>query len=97
MKDQVYSFLKTIPRGKVATYGQIAAHLGNRHLARAVGNILHQNPDPEQFPCHRVVDSKGRVAGSFAFGGAAVQRELLEQEGVVFGEDGRIDLRKYGI
>ena len=47
MKEQVYEFVKSIPRGKVATYGQIALHLGNRNFARAVGNILHNNPDPE--------------------------------------------------
>ena len=97
MKDRVYRFLQTIPRGKVATYGQIAAHLGNRNLARAVGNILHSNPDPGSFPCHRVVNSKGMVAANFAFGGGEAQRKLLEQEGIVFENDGHIDLKKYGI
>lgn len=87
----------TIPRGKVATYGQIAAHLGNKHLSRVVGNILHQNPDPGNFPCHRVVNSKGQVSANFAFGGADAQRHLLEQEGIGFGENGRIDLKQYGI
>jgi len=81
----------------VATYGQIAAYLGNRQLARAVGNILHNNPDPESFPCHRVVSSKGQVAQHFAFGGGETQRKLLEQEGVVFEVDGTVDLAKYGI
>lgn len=89
--------MRTIPRGKVATYGQIAAHMGNQNLARAVGNILHQNPDPGHFPCHRVVSSKGQVSPSFAFGGADAQRRLLEQEGIAFKPDGRIDLEKYGI
>ena len=97
MKEKVYAFLKTVPKGKVVTYGQIAAHLGNRHLSRAVGNILHRNPDPDQFPCHRVVNSKGQVAEHFAFGGGAAQRSLLEQEGIVFGCDGRINLEKYGM
>lgn len=97
MKDQVYAFLKTIPVGKVATYGQIAAHLGNKYLSRAVGNILHRNPDPDNFPCHRVVNSKGCVPECFAFGGGEAQRKLLEQEGIVFGDDGRIDLAKYGL
>lgn len=71
MKEQVYEFLKTIPSGKVTTYGRIAAWLGNKHYARTVGNILHDNPDPSQFPCHRVVNSKGRVAEHYAFGGGA--------------------------
>lgn len=97
MKESVYEFLKTIPRGKVATYGQIAVYLGNKNLARAVGNILHNNPDPSQYPCHRVVNSKGQVAPNFAFGGAAMQRRLLEQEGITFRQDGSIDLKKYGI
>jgi len=97
MKEKVYAFLRTIPKGKVTTYGQIAASLGDKHLARAVGNILHNNPDPSRFPCHRVVNSKGQVADNFAFGGGEVQKKLLEQEGIVFGSDGRIDLEKYGI
>lgn len=97
MKERVYEFLQTIPRGKVATYGQIAESLGNKNLARAVGNILHSNPDPGRFPCHRVVNSKGQVAANFAFGGGAAQRELLEQEGIVFKTDGSIDLEEYGI
>lgn len=90
MKDKVYDFLKTIPKGTVTTYGQIAAHLGNPKLARVVGNILHNNPDPANIPCHRVVNARGEVAANFAFGGAEAQRKLLEEEGVVFGEDGRV-------
>ena len=97
MKKKVYEFLKTIPRGKVATYGQIAEHLGNKNLSRAVGNILHNNPDPSQYPRHRVVNSKGQVAPNFAYGGGARQRSLLEQEGIVFEPDGSIDLKKYGL
>lgn len=97
MKDKVYDYLRTIPKGKVATYGQIAAHLGNPKLARVVGNILHQNPDPAHIPCHRVLNTRGEVAANFAFGGAEAQRRLLEAEGVEFGEDGRVDLRKFGV
>lgn len=97
MKEKVYAFLKTIPKGKVATYGQIAVHLGNKNLSRVVGNILHSNPDPSSFPCHRVVSTKGQVAAHFAFGGSERQKLLLEQEGIVFERDGSIDLEKYGI
>ena len=60
LNDKVYEFVKSIPRGKVATYGQIALHLGNKNFARAVGTILHNNPDPEHIPCiqeERAVDS----------------------------------------
>ena len=97
MKEKVYAYLTTVPKGKVTTYGRIAACLGNKHYARAVGNILHDNPEPFRYPCHRVVNSKGQVAAHFAFGGGEAQRRLLEQEGIVFEEDGSIDLKKYGI
>ena len=92
LNDKVYKFVKNIPRGKVATYGQIALHLGNRNLARAVGNILHGNPDPEHIPCHRVVNSKGQLSRSYAFGGIEAQRRLLVSEGVVFKNEQVVDL-----
>jgi len=96
MKDKVYELIKAIPEGRVATYGQIAEYLGDRHLARTVGNILHNNPDPGVIPCHRVVNRQGKVAEHYAFGGAEAQRKRLEQEGIVFDANGRIDLKKYG-
>ena len=96
MKKNVYELVKSIPEGKVVTYGQIAESLGNKHLARVVGNILHNNPDPANIPCHRVVNSKGEVATHYAFGGADAQRARLEAEGIVFDENKRIDLEKYG-
>ena len=92
MKEQVYEFVRNIPRGKVATYGQIALHLGNRNFARAVGNILHNNPDPEHIPCHRVVNAQGKLSRSYAFGGIEAQRRLLESEDVVFKNDQVVDL-----
>ena len=92
LNDRVYEFVKRIPQGKVATYRQIALRLGNRNFARAVGNILHGNPDPEHIPCHRVVNSQGRLARSYAFGGIEAQRRLLESEGVVFKNDRVVDL-----
>ena len=97
MRDKVYDFLKTVPEGKVTTYGQIAAFLGNKHLARVVGNILHQNPNPANIPCHRVVNQKGQLSSAYAFGGAKTQRIRLEQEGIVFEKDGTVNLVKYGI
>ena len=97
MKEKVYAYLKTIPAGKVTTYGGIAEFLGNKHYARTVGNILHENPDPSRYPCHRVVSSKGRMAEHYAFGGAEAQRKRLESEGVVFEENGTVDLKKYGV
>jgi len=59
-----------------------------------VGNALHKNPDPDGIPCYRVVNSKGELAGEFAFGGAWKQGELLKAEGIEV-HDGRVDLKKY--
>ena len=92
LADKVYEFVRNIPRGKVATYGQIALHLGNRNFARAVGNILHCNPDPEHIPCHRVVNAQGRLSSAYAFGGIEAQRCLLKSEGVVFKNNQVVDL-----
>ena len=92
LNDKVYEFVKNIPCGKVATYGQIALHLGNKNFARAVGSILHNNPDPEHIPCHRVVNTQGRLSRSYAFGGIEAQRRLLVSEGVVFKNNQVVDL-----
>ena len=78
----VYDVVKKIPKGRVASYGQVAAMAGSPGAARAVGNILHKNPWPIEVPCHRVVHADGRLAPAFAFGGQGRQRELLIMEGV---------------
>ena len=93
---RIYEAVKKIPRGKVATYGQVAHMAGDRKMARAVGNALHKNPDPEHVPCFRVVNSKGELSGEFAFGGAGKQAEKLRKEGVVV-ENGKVDLKRYGM
>ena len=95
--ERIYEVVKSIPKGKVATYGQVALLAGNPRWARVVGYALHNNPSPSSIPCHRVVHREGRVAPNYAFGGGEVQRQLLEAEGVVFDKDGRVDLKKYGI
>ena len=92
IKENIYEFVKSIPKGKVATYGQIALYLGNRNFARVVGNILHDNPDSEHIPCHRVVNAQGRLSSAYAFGGIEAQRHLLESEGVVFKNNQVVDL-----
>lgn len=92
----IYQAVRKIPKGCVATYGQVAQMAGNPKMARAVGNALHRNPDPLHIPCFRVVNARGELAGEFAFGGAGQQAKLLEKEGVHV-EDGRVDLKKYGI
>ena len=95
--EKIYEVVKSIPKGKVATYGQVALLAGNPRWARVVGYALHVNPEPGIIPCHRVVNREGKVAPSFAFGGEEVQRQLLESEDIVFESDGRIDLGKYSI
>lgn len=93
---RIYEAVKKIPKGKVASYGRIAELAGDKNMARAVGNALHKNPDPQHIPCHRVVNSKGELAGGFAFGGAEVQARLLREEGIeVTGN--KVDIKKYGM
>lgn len=93
--DKVYEIVKRIPRGKVATYGQIAAITGSPRASRAVGYALHLNPSPGMIPCHRVVNRDGRPAPAFAFGGEQAQRRLLAEEGVEFDADGNVDLDRF--
>ena len=95
--EKIYAVVTKIPKGRVATYGQVAILAGNPRWARVVGYALHNNPAPGIIPCHRVVNREGRVAEGFVFGGGDAQRDLLEKEGIVFGLDGRIDLEEYGI
>ena len=89
---RIYAVVRAIPRGKVATYGQVARLAGNPRWSRVVGYALHVNPDPEGIPCYRVVDRMGRTSKAFAFGGSDVQRALREADGVQFLPDGRVDL-----
>lgn len=93
--ERIYEVVCSIPEGKVATYGQVALLAGNPRWARVVGYALHKNPAFGVIPCHRVVNRDGKTAESFAFGGGDIQRQMLENEGVVFGADGRIDLDKF--
>lgn len=92
--EQIYDVVRQIPRGTVATYGQIAALAGNRRWSRVVGYALHVNPDPENIPCYRVVNRLGEVSSAFAFGGGNRQIELLEADGIPC-PDGVVDLKKY--
>lgn len=93
--EKIYEVVCNIPKGKVATYGQVALLAGNPRWARVVGYALHVNPAFGVVPCHRVVNREGKTAESFAFGGSDIQRQMLENEGIVFEEDGHIDLKKY--
>lgn len=93
--ERIYEVVAQIPKGKVATYGQVALLAGNPRWSRVVGYALHANPDPEKIPCHRVVDRFGSVSKAFAFGGENRQIYLLEGEGVKL-KDGFVDLSVYG-
>lgn len=80
-EEKVFRIVKKIPKGKVLTYGMVAKLAGVKN-PRLVGSILHKNIDPEHIPCHRVVNSQGRVASSYAFGGAKAHAARLRKEGV---------------
>lgn len=85
--QRIYKVVRSIPKGKVATYGQVALAAGNPRWARVVGYALHCNPDPENIPCYRVVNREGRVSSAFAFGGQNIQVEMLKNDGVEFIDD----------
>ena len=93
--EKVYEAVKKIPKGKVATYGQIAHAVGAPRAARQVGWALHVNPEPGIIHCHRVVNRMGRLAPAFAFGGEKTQASLLRAEGVEVSEEYIVDLTKY--
>jgi methylated-DNA-protein-cysteine methyltransferase-like protein len=95
--ERIYKVVKSIPKGKVATYGQVALAAGNPRWARVVGYALHVNPEPNSIPCYRVVTKDGRVSPAFAFGGENMQIELLKSDGVGFKEDGYVDMEKYQV
>lgn len=92
--NRIYTYLTTIPKGKVTTYGQIAEYLGNKRLARAVGNALHKNPDGDKYPCYKVVNSKGQLSPAYAFGGIETQKRRLEADGIEI-TDYTVDLERY--
>ena len=91
---KIYEVVAKIPKGKVATYGQVALLAGNPRWSRVVAYARHSNPDPEKIPCHRVVDRFGSVSKAFAFGGENRQIYLLEDEGVEL-KNGVVDLSIY--
>ena len=90
-QEDIFASVAAIPKGKVSTYGHVAASAGHPGAARAVGNALHTNKTPEIVPCHRVVHSDGRLSENYAFGGATAQKERLIAEGVRFIRD-RVDM-----
>ncbi len=91
----IYEQVKRIPRGRVATYGQIAILAGNSRWARVVGYALHANPDEQGIPCYRVVNREGRLSDAFVFGGVNRQAELLRADGIEVRPDNTVDLSQY--
>ena len=94
LKAQVFALVKACPVGRVTTYGWLAKAVGYRRGARMVGWMM--NESAEGVPAQRVINSKGELSGSWAFGQKGRMRKLLEDEGVVFSEDERVDLKRYG-
>lgn len=88
--ERVYEIVQKIPRGKVATYGQVARRAGNAKASRAVGMCMRKNTDTKKVPCHRVVSSTGALTG-YVFGGVLVKKKILLSEGVAFKGE-RVDL-----
>ena len=84
------NIIKKIPRGKVATYGQIAALAGNPHAARQVVWVLHSASEKDRLPWHRVVNAQGRISLKPGHG-YEIQKALLQEEGISFGKDDKID------
>ncbi|KKP58246.1 MAG: hypothetical protein UR52_C0021G0002 [Candidatus Gottesmanbacteria bacterium GW2011_GWA1_34_13] len=89
----VYQFLLQIPKGKVVTYGMIAKQIGCKS-ARLIGNILHQNPNPQKFPCYKVVNAEGKIAINYAYGGKKEQIKRLKKDGIEVKND-KVNLKKY--
>ena len=92
--QEVYAIVAEIPAGKVSTYGQIAAMLASPRSARGVGWAMRASPAGLGIPCHRVVNKAGELAPDYVFGGTEAQRAYLEAEGVIFKDDGRIDMKR---
>lgn len=88
--EKVYEAVKSIPDGKVASYGMIALLCGNPKASRQVGWALHVNPSPDTIPCYKVVFKDGSLSEGFAFGGEGEQRRRLEADGVKFDDKGKV-------
>src|SRR6266487_301018 len=94
LSARVFALVRACPVGRVTTYGALAKAVGYPRGARMVGWIM--NETPEGVPAQRVINSKGELSGSWAFGSPDLMRQLLENEGIIFSEDGRVDLKRYG-
>lgn len=93
---RIHAVVRRIPRGRVASYGQVARVAGLASHARLVGYAMAALPDGTSVPWHRVVNAQGRVSPRATRGADSLQRVLLEREGVRFDASGRIDLVRFG-
>jgi methylated-DNA-protein-cysteine methyltransferase-like protein len=93
--DRIYAVVRRIPRGRVATYGQVARLAGLAGQARQVGYALHAMATERYVPWHRVINARGCVSARADPGGDTAQRRFLEREGIVFGAGGRVDLERF--
>ncbi|HEY1350902.1 MAG TPA: MGMT family protein [Ktedonobacteraceae bacterium] len=94
LKARIFALVRTCPLGRVTTYGWLAKCAGYARGARMIGWIM--NDAGPGVPAQRVINSKGELSGSRAFGSPGRMRELLEAEGIVLSDDGRVDLKRYG-
>ena len=91
---RIYDWVRRVPEGKVATYGQVA-RLAGKCSARQVGYAMAAVPDGSGIPWHRIINSQGRISLRTGSEGHLMQRILLEAEGIVFSRDGKLDLAEY--
>jgi methylated-DNA-protein-cysteine methyltransferase-like protein len=96
LSAKVYVLVRACPSGRVTTYGWLSAAIGYPRGARMVGWIMNAVPKRSNVPAQRVLNSKGELTGSWAFGQKGRMRELLEAEGVAFTAAGTVDLKRYG-
>lgn len=95
LHQRIYSIVRQIPRGKVATYGQIARLVGGC-TARMVGYAMSATPEGADIPWQRVINAHGKVSPHGYGYGSALQRQILEEEGVEFDSQNRVDLERFG-
>ena len=96
LASQVYALVRACPPGRVTTYGWLGAAVGLPRGARFVGWLMNETPKGASVPAQRVVNAKGELSGSWAFGQRGRMRALLEAEGIVFDEAGRINMKRFG-
>ncbi len=92
--ERIYKVVRRVPRGRVATYGQVA-ELAKASGPRQVGYALHALPEGHDLPWHRIINSRGEISLDSGLGGGSLQRALLEAEKIVFDKKGRVDLKRY--